>query len=250
MGKGNTKSFIGKLFRKSYGKYRPRKQKKNVNNYRVRDNTMKPLYKYKRVGNIQDTTHKDYKYFVDILENSRIYAATYKELQEDDEKEGIYHVDKNHHYSRKLLDDIKEEKIHIRVCSMSKDKNNEYLWKKYTDNHKGVVIEVEINATTYNTRPVEYGQLYKLKRDVITDENIFQEAMNILTHKTEKWKEEKEERVFVPNSKTDPKSSFVKVKVNRIITGRNMDDTVFKRINELISTYNQEIKVIKEAKQS
>ena len=28
MGKGNAKSFIGKLFRKSYGKYRPRKRKK------------------------------------------------------------------------------------------------------------------------------------------------------------------------------------------------------------------------------
>jgi ribosomal small subunit protein bTHX len=27
MGKGNAKSFIGKLFRKSYGKYRPRKRK-------------------------------------------------------------------------------------------------------------------------------------------------------------------------------------------------------------------------------
>jgi ribosomal small subunit protein bTHX len=31
MGKGDVKSFIGKLFRKSYGKYRPRKKKKRGN---------------------------------------------------------------------------------------------------------------------------------------------------------------------------------------------------------------------------
>jgi ribosomal small subunit protein bTHX len=35
MGKGNAKSFIGKLFHKSYGKYRPRKRKKNRKHYSI-----------------------------------------------------------------------------------------------------------------------------------------------------------------------------------------------------------------------
>jgi ribosomal small subunit protein bTHX len=41
MGKGNSKSFIGKLFRKSYGKYRPRKRGKRQKQNSINSNREK-----------------------------------------------------------------------------------------------------------------------------------------------------------------------------------------------------------------
>jgi hypothetical protein len=204
---------------------------------------MKTFYKYKSVKNIMDTTHTDYKYFVDIIENNSLYAATYKELRGKDRWEGVYSVDRND-YSRDIIDKIKEEKIHIGICSLSECANNEFLWEHHADKHSGIVIEVEIDTTLYRVQPVEYVQSYKLEKEANTDEEKFQAAIDILTHKKPELAEEKETRVFA--QKSDPnEKAYVDVRIKSIIIGKK-NKKIYPYIYNLVKRHNPTIEVTQE----
>jgi hypothetical protein len=204
---------------------------------------MKTLYKYRSVANIRNTNHNDYKYFVDIIKKNRLYAALFTELKSYDENEGSYETSKK--MIHEVLKKIKDKKMNIGICSLSKSANNKYLWKKYAADYEGIVIEVGIDTDVpeIQIRTVQYGQLYSLKKeDIIDNENeLTKIAMCILTHKKKECEKEEEERVFVINkngsyNKNDP---YIKnVKIKKIILGKKIKKEDEERITKLLKEKN------------
>ena len=87
------------------------------------------LYKYRSLGN--------YKYFIDIIVNNRLFAADYKSL--NDPMEGMY-------YYRDGVVDVQtrnfifNNKQKIKIGSLSMSSDNVVMWTHYANGHKGVVI--------------------------------------------------------------------------------------------------------------
>jgi len=181
------------------------------------------LYKYRSINN--------FKNYVDIILNNRLWASNYKDM--NDPMEGHYY------YNRGELDDSIVNKLTVdknskNICSLTKDKKNILMWSHYADGHKGVVIGVEIDSNRYDIRPVTYGDLPEIKNDNYSDKT----ATDILSCKYVVWKYEEEERVFV---NTDTK--YVEVKVVEVITGSKMNKDDRDMIKELTKKINPDITI-------
>jgi len=181
------------------------------------------LYKYRSI--------KNFKYFIDIIINQRLYASPYFDL--NDPMEGYYLYSKGNNISEDILKKIKGEKEKIRICSLTRDCYNDLMWTHYADGHHGIVIGVEINKTHHEVRPIIYDGLLN-----VNDFNTFSQhrtAIEILSHKLSVWEYEQEERVFT-NGK-----SFVNVEVKKIILGQRMSNFDKSIIKKLINKINQNI---------
>lgn len=104
------------------------------------------LYKYRSVDN--------FKYFVDILINLRLYAGSYKFM--NDPMEGLYLYDENGALNYDIRNLLYEEKIAQKFCCLSKDKDNFLMWSHYANGHRGVVIGVKISEEDYIVKDIEY----------------------------------------------------------------------------------------------
>jgi len=182
------------------------------------------LYKYRGI--------KSFKNFVDILINNRLYAAAYKDL--NDPMEGQYYYAKGDLNSQ-LRRKIKDDKGNLRICALSRKRNNMLLWSHYAEGHHGVTIAVELDRTRYDIRPIEYTGLAYLHSDQIEHDS----AQTILSHKLDFWAYEEEERVFVNHV------HFVDVTVKQIITGMSMSNADYGLIRDLILKINPQIELIK-----
>ncbi|MCJ7778820.1 MAG: DUF2971 domain-containing protein [Sedimentisphaerales bacterium] len=107
------------------------------------------LYKYKSL--------QKFEHVADIICNKQFYAAQYYEL--NDPMEGLYNCEPG--TKKEYLDDIKEGKKRLRICSFSKDPQNPLLWAHYADGFKGICIEVEIDedSAEFDIAEVEYSPI-------------------------------------------------------------------------------------------
>lgn len=162
------------------------------------------LYKYRSIT--------DFKRFIDIVVNQRFYAPKYEDL--NDPMEGHYI------YSRKLNNFlpnlIYKEKIRLGICSLSKEKDNQLMWSHYADSDKGVAIGVKLMEDC-DVVDIHYDGILTL------DNNNWQNAQTILSHKLEIWSYEKEVRVFVKDKK------YIEINIIEIIVGSkvNHDDYIW-----------------------
>ncbi|WP_183561598.1 DUF2971 domain-containing protein [Mucilaginibacter sp. SP1R1] len=184
------------------------------------------LYKYRGIQN--------FKNFVDILMKNRLYASVYKAL--NDPMEGQYYYNKGE-LNKHLLRKIRDDKGDLKICSLSRKKDNELMWSHYADGHHGIAIGVEIDREAYDVRPVDYTGLAYLRGNEIEHDS----ARQILSHKLDVWRYEEEERVFVSGG------DFVNVTVREVIAGRVMSNYDFGLIRDLIYKINPAIKLIKAA---
>lgn len=194
----------------------------------MKDKT-KIFYKYRSL--------KDFRFFIDILLNNRLFAAKYNTL--NDIREGIYQHDGS--LKRATIEKIKEIKEDVRICSATKDKNNQLMWAHYADSHTGVVIGFKINDDDTRIAPVQYNGIKKK----VTDEQIedFDSYTDeILLHKEKDWKYEKEIRILKDVS-PDSNLAFINIEIKEIIFGRRMkeDDSIF--LTQLINRINPKIKI-------
>ena len=178
------------------------------------------LYKYRGI--------KEFRYFVDIILNNRLYAAPYFDL--NDPMEGHYL------YSSGELDsDIRElissQKKKLRICSLSEIPDNELMWSHYAEGHRGVAVGVTIKAHSEDVVPVRYDGL----RQVVISSLNNHTAREILSHKLQLWDYEKEVRVFTQGK------LYVEVIVNEIILGRSMSNQDKSFIKKLISNIDRNI---------
>lgn len=184
------------------------------------------LYKYRGI--------QGFRFFTDIILKQRLYAAPYFDLNDPMEGRYLYSqsggsIDED---MRRLL---KGEKDKIRICSLSRDPNNELMWSHYAEGHKGVAIGVEVNRSKYEVRPIEYDGLHR-----VGVHNFHAgSATDVLSHKLDVWQYEEEERVFVRNNK-----QYVNVKVREIICGSRMSTQDKGFITDLVEKINPDIEII------
>lgn len=173
---------------------------------------------------------KDFKFFVDIIVNNRLYAATYTEL--NDPMEGRY-TSSAGVIERRIKDDIKAKKQTTRICSLSADCSDGLLWAHYADGHKGVVLGITIDKE-FIPKKVKYNGLAAIE---IPCPDNFKESLEIIfTHKEQAWAYEQEFRVL-----TD--KHFVDISIEKIIFGLNTDEKDRQLIKTIIARLDVNIEL-------
>lgn len=185
------------------------------------------LYKYRSLEN--------YKNFIDIIMKNRLYASKYKDL--NDPMEGQYYYRKGE-LDQSMRDKLSDEKGELRICSLSRVRNNELMWSHYANGQRGVAIGLRIIDSDYEIRPIQYNGLASIREQNFNE----QTAIEILSHKLEVWNYEEEERVFIRDR------HYVDVKIENIIIGRAMSNPEYSLIRDLINKINPEIEIIKAEK--
>ena len=180
------------------------------------------LYKYRSIDN--------FKFFVDIIINERLYAAPYQDL--NDPMEGHYLYRKGE-IDTEWLELISNQKNNVRICALSETPASMLMWSHYSDSHKGVCIEVEVSLKDYDIRQMHYGSL-RMINECNLNNGV---GKDILSCKLPPWKYEKEWRVFVENE------NYVHVKVKSVLIGEKMSNQDFSIIKKMVSHINPKIKV-------
>ena len=181
------------------------------------------LYKYRGI--------KEFRFFVDIILNQRLYAAPYFDLNDPMEGQYLYNTGELNEDVNKL---ISGEKDKIRICSLSRDGNNELMWSHYAEGHRGIVVGVEtIPSSEQTLRPITYDGLVTINQHNLNPNS----PIDILSHKLNVWEYEKEERVFIKNK------FFVAVKVRELIYGRRMSNQDKSFIKSLVDKINPAIEI-------
>lgn len=182
------------------------------------------LYKYRSLDN--------FKNFVDIILNNRLFAAKYDELNDPMEGHYLYRTGK---LNTNMRNTIYNEKQNIRICSLSKNNDNILMWSHYANGHKGVAIGLKIDDKNYSVRDIKY------LRNLISIEDVNSiDIMSILCSKIDLWSYEKEVRVF-----TTDNSIYVNVSVEEIHLGSRMSNQDVSFLRALIDKINPDIKVIR-----
>jgi len=182
------------------------------------------LYKYRSLDN--------FKNFVDIILKNRLYAAKYKDL--NDPMEGQYYY-RTGELDTAIRNKLLDNKGELRLCSLSKVRDNQLMWSHYTDGQRGVAIGLRIVDTQVTVRPIQYNGLASIRNQDFND----QTAIEILSHKLEVWNYEEEVRAFVRDK------HFIDVRIEEVITGVAMSNADFGFVRELIERINPEIRIIK-----
>ncbi len=182
------------------------------------------LYKYRSLEN--------FKNFVDIILKNRLYASVYKDL--NDPMEGQYYY-QDGQLNSDIRNRLLEEKGALRLCSLSKVKDNQLMWSHYANGQRGVAIGLRIDQNLYDVRPIQYDGIISVRNQDFNNRT----ASEILSHKLEVWNYEEEVRVFVRNE------NFIEIKIEEIITGTAMSNADYSFVKKLIEKINPEIRIIK-----
>jgi hypothetical protein len=182
------------------------------------------LYKYRSLDN--------FKNFVDIILRNRLYAAKYKDL--NDPMEGQYYY-RTGELDREIRNKLLEEKGELRLCSLSRVRDNQLMWSHYTNGHRGVAVGLRITDTNCTLRPIQYNGLASIRNQDFNE----QTAIEILSHKLEVWNYEEEVRVFVRDR------HFVDIEIAEVITGLSMSNADFGFVRDLVKKINPEIRIVK-----
>jgi hypothetical protein len=175
---------------------------------------------------------ENFKNFVDIVLNNRIYAAPYFDL--NDPMEGLYTYDEGS-LNIDMVNKIKGEKKKLRICSLSLRSDSTLMWSHYADSHRGVAIGVVVDRK-HEIRPINYQGLSYVQN--ATKFGSLETAKNVLSCKLEAWSYEEEERVFVT------KSSYVNVSVKNIVLGSKMDTRTKSLVKSLVKKLDPNIQII------
>ena len=182
------------------------------------------LYKYRSLDNFRN--------FVDIIVNKRLYGAKYDTLNDPFEgilltrTEDLPQSLRNH--KRKL----QEERMDCRICSLSKVHDDNLMWSHYADGHHGCCIELSVVpnekwqrlSVNYSDRPLD-----------INENTTIEE---VLSHKLSPWSYEEEIRYI------STASSHMNVRITKIYLGHKMLDSERRFIRKLVAKINPEIKVV------
>jgi len=171
------------------------------------------LYKYKSFSN--------FEFVADILINNQLYASHFEEL--NDPMEGDF--DSSYtggSYAKQLKESLDE----VRICSLSKQKDNPILWAHYADGFKGVCIEIEVKESS-SLRKINYTPFNPVPFD--QEDSVYDWTVAILSSKYEEWEYENEYRIL-HNEKYITKG----FKITGIYLGARTSDTYKILIKKLV----------------
>lgn len=178
------------------------------------------LYKYKSLDN--------FEHVAEIICKNRFHAAQYFEL--NDPMEGLFNCEEG--TKKEYIDEIREGKTRLRICSFSKDPGNPLLWAYYADGFRRICIEVEIDERSpdFDIAEVEYSPVrlhFSNKAARLRGEL----PRVILRQKAKEWSVEKEVRLL-------SSSEYLQhgIKIRRILLGLRTPEVLKKAITQLAAS--------------
>ncbi len=186
------------------------------------------FYKYRTLDNFQ--------FLLDILINSRLYAARFDSM--NDPMEGVY-------TTNELVDEVFHEQLkkdigNIKVCSLSTEKDSPLMWAHYAAGNRGCVIGVELPSGT-KAKPVKYEGPSDIKID--TQMESAERARRVLTYKNDFWEYESEVRTFVESG------LYQSVVVKEITFGEKADKTAKGIIKKILAKLAPEVAIYERGKE-
>ena len=182
-------------------------------------------YKYRSI--------KEFKYFMDILANKRLWASTYDKL--NDPMEGAYTY-KEGKFDKTLIEKLNRQKGILKICSLSKSEDNFLLWSHYADGHQGVAIGLSVDENKFPVTEVNYVDDIETINDSIFNS---QTARTILSRKLKIWEYEEEVRIFV-----NGRDYVENVTIHEIICGSKMNRRYdYQLIKKIAERFDSSIKV-------
>lgn len=176
------------------------------------------FYKYRSFDN--------FEHLVDIIVNSRIYAANYNSM--NDPMEGCYEYPND--YDDEAIKLLEKELDNTKFCSLSRHSNIDLMWAHYANGNRGLCIGIEVkrNRKFDEYLPIIYDGQPKLieKKDFNSDR-----AKKILRHKSECWHYEQEVRVF-PTS-----GHLIDVTVKEVIFGKRANSQLEPLVSQLLKQF-------------
>lgn len=162
----------------------------------------------------------------DIIINSRLYCADWRNLNDPMEGAFIYSRGKyDEPIANKRVKGIVESKKNYKVCSLAGTFDCHLLWSHYAGGFDGLAIEIELPDDSPQIRKVNYRGVFAF---VDGNKNISESkaAENILFSKYDEWKYEKEIRILCNDSWYE-----LKIPIKRVIAGHRMPDALFDVLN-------------------
>jgi hypothetical protein len=188
---------------------------------------MQILYKYRSLNN--------WKFALDILLNSRLYAAPFETLNDPMEGRYVYFGDK---VTRQFKNAIQKRRAGWKICSLSKTASSTVMWSLYADGHRGITLGVGVppaRASGFVLKDIKYDrQVHVGPRNERTADDV---AVEILAQKQWDWKHEKEVRVFV-------KQPFVDVEIRELVFGCRVDPEDKKLLSQLARKVLPGVKIV------
>lgn len=186
------------------------------------------LYKYR--------SFKNWNYILDIVLNNRLYATTFDKM--NDPMEGLFSYTA-FYFQQGIVDSIKNAKMKIKICSLSKTYKEVLLWSHYADSHKGICIELEV-LENENVR--SDGVRY-----VTSIPHIFlppidePKVQDILFCKSSHWEYEQEYRCLLTDNNKD---SYIPIKISRIFVGCKAKSSDKKLLQDLLNGIKSDVAVV------
>ncbi len=191
------------------------------------------LYKYRTINSFS----------LDIIKNKRLYLTKtlnlndpYDVLIKYEPQLPITKITIDSEKKKQILSEIQEYNIaeelsNYRVCSLSEVDNSILMWSHYSNGHKGIVFELELNeneihVVKYVTEKEIFEETRKMKHKLWDKKESEEDWFLYLSHKMELWEYEKECRIIEKK-----KEYYENVKITKIILGYN---TVNNNINDLM----------------
>lgn len=174
----------------------------------------KVFYKFRSLEN--------WRFTIDIIVNSRLYAASFQTLNDPMEGRYYYFGDNVTKGFQKALLQSKKRRY---ICSLSQDKFSTLLWSYYAGGHTGIAFAVQVpDGSDIEIRDVRYDSGIYIGPETM-GKHPDEVALEILTQKQMPWQHEREVRVFTA-------TNFVPVKLTELVLGCNIS----KLDEELITT--------------
>ncbi len=175
------------------------------------------------------------KHTRDILISEKFFFADWEKM--NDPLEGFFQYYKTHETDDNVKD-IYDEKNNYGICCFSKNYNEILMWSHYADNHSGICIEVEVDELLCDQNVIDIVDVV-YKQNIESIVTTHANAQELLSKKLNKWKYEKEVRVFCQGKNTRHKIG----KITKIFLGLRCSDKDKETIKEYIG--NKNIKIVK-----
>lgn len=193
------------------------------------------LYKYRSVEN--------WKYVQDIFVNRRLWAASFRTL--NDPMEGLLYLFDTE-VSKSYREAVRVASGRLRVCSLCFKRDNALLWSYYADGHRGIAVGVWVldRASPRVDKPerVNYDNTVNIDPKAERSKAPAAVAKSVLTQKLMIWKHEAEHRVFTTQR-------YVPVEIGEIVLGCAISKSDASKVRTAAARHLPSVSVVQLARQ-
>lgn len=185
------------------------------------------LYKYRSFDSFEN--------LVDILVNSRVYAATFDAM--NDPMEGCYNFPDS--YSAGDIEELESVISKQKFCSLSTSRDIDLMWAHYSNGNRGICIGVTLKSTKKSgcALRVKYeGQPNLIHRSDSKEGD--DRTRRILRYKSPCWQYEEEVRLF------SNEGHLIDVEIKEVIFGKRVDKKIKPLVEALITKFQPGAKVL------